>query len=99
MGEYVRAEAILRDVLRIQVATLREDSWWTGISKSVLGECLMHQRRYDEAESLLVEGYVTARDGKGPTGAALRRLAAFYEAVNDHGKAAEYHELLAAPAE
>ncbi len=78
----------------MRIASLGEESWQTGVSKSVLGECLMRQGRYDEAEALLVDGLETLQAANGPTEAALRRLVSLYETVGRVGDAATYREML-----
>jgi tetratricopeptide (TPR) repeat protein len=93
-GDYERAEPIIRDVVNRRIATLGEDSWWTGITKSLLGECLMRMGRNDEAEKELVDGYTTLREAGGPQEAALRRLVEFYETVEQPDRAAEYKDFL-----
>lgn len=93
-GDPERAEPIFREALQMRIRTVGENTWHTGVAKSVLGECLMAQGRLDEAEGYLVEGYQTLRDEQGPTEAALKRLVAFYRMRGDETSAETYGRLL-----
>ncbi|MGI8640222.1 MAG: tetratricopeptide repeat protein [Pyrinomonadaceae bacterium] len=57
------------------------------MANSALGECLTTQRRFDEAESLLLESYENLKNSQGAenprTKIALRRVSMLYE---DWGK-------------
>jgi tetratricopeptide (TPR) repeat protein len=93
-GSPDRAEPLFRDVLTIQRETMGADSWRTGMTESVLGECLWRQGRLDEAERHLLAGYATVRDASGPQPPTLRRLVAFYEDTGRPDDAARYAALL-----
>ncbi len=94
-GEPADGEPMLREALRIRQDALGDGAWRTGVSKSTLGECLMKQNRFDEAESLLVDGYTTRRDGSGPPRAAVSPRISFYEATNRLEEAVQHRILLA----
>jgi tetratricopeptide (TPR) repeat protein len=93
MGAPERAEPLLRRAVALRTEANGPDSWWTGMAQSALGECLMAQERYAEAESLLLRGYEIVRDGNGPVVPTLRRLAAFYDATDRPDEAARYRTL------
>jgi len=93
MGAPDRAEPLLRRVVALRTEANGPDSWWTGMAQSALGECLMAQERYAEAELLLLRGYEIVRDGNGPVVPTLRRLAAFYDATDRPDEAARYRAL------
>ena len=93
MGAPEQAEPLLRRAVALRTEANGPDSWWTGMAQSALGECLMAQERYAEAEPLLLRGYEIVRDGNGPVVPTLRRLAAFYDATDRPDEAARYRTL------
>lgn len=66
--------------------------------KGVLGECLIAQGRYNEAEPLLTESYTALNSSLGQSNSgtleAKRRLVSLYEAWNKPEQAAQYRALL-----
>lgn len=89
-GQPQQAAKPLREALRIRLETLGGEAWRTAVTRSTLGECLMLQGRYLEAEPLLVEGYRGLRAQDGPTRAALERLVTYYDRVGSPELASEY---------
>jgi tetratricopeptide (TPR) repeat protein len=83
------AEPILRECLAIREKK-EAKAWTTFNTQSMLGEALAGQKRYAEAEPLLVKGYdgLKAREktippqGRARIPEALDRLIAFYTAVD-----------------
>ena len=79
------------------------DDWQTFNTRSVLGGSLLGQKRYAEAEPLLLSGYDGMKqraasiptDGKVRLKEALQRLAQLYEATGQAEKAAEWKKKLA----
>jgi hypothetical protein len=73
----------LREALAIRRKVLPESHWLTANVESQLGECLIAQKRYAEAEPLLTEGYNRLKAGLGEkhprTIEARQRLAKLYE--------------------
>src|SRR5207249_1243687 len=53
---FLEAEPLLRECLLIR-AQAEPDSWGTFITKSLLGGALLGQKRYADAEPLLLAGY------------------------------------------
>jgi eukaryotic-like serine/threonine-protein kinase len=88
-GMWVRAESPLRECLAIQESR-QPDRWSTFNTRSVLGGAILGQKRYDEAEPLLRDGYegmVRRADkiplhDRGRVREALDRLIALAEATN-----------------
>jgi tetratricopeptide (TPR) repeat protein len=87
------AEPLAREALAI----FREkapDSWRAADAESVLGGCLAAQRRFEEAEPLLVGAYEALAkdpaDGKRRAGEAQARVSALYKAWGRPEQAAEY---------
>jgi serine/threonine-protein kinase len=93
------AEAALRDSLAVRTRSLPPAHWLIASSQSILGEHLLrHQRKYPEAEPLLLAGYEGLRDRLGPkdprTRAGLTRVVALYDAWGKRDKAQAYRDLL-----
>jgi serine/threonine protein kinase/tetratricopeptide (TPR) repeat protein len=88
-GMWAQAESSLRECLVIQEPK-KPDDWSTFNTRSMLGEALLGQKKYDEAEPLLRAGYegMMRRADKIPVrnrdrlSEALDRLIAFAEATN-----------------
>jgi tetratricopeptide (TPR) repeat protein len=91
------AEPILRDCLAIR-ETAEPDAWTTFYAKSMLGEALLGQEEFAEAEPLLVGGYEGLKEHedtippqvKVRLAEALRRLVDFYTATGQAEKAGEW---------
>lgn len=85
--QYLTAETLLRECLQIREATAA-DEWSTFNTQSQLGGALLGQKKYDEAESFVINGYhgMKAREQAIPAVAAIRipeaidRIIAFYMA-------------------
>jgi hypothetical protein len=96
-GKFSEAEAAARESLAIREKTRRDD-WVTFSTRSLLGGSLLGQKKYAEAEPLLVSGYegMNARIQKIPPAGkprldeAVRRLVQFYEETGRPDKAAEW---------
>jgi tetratricopeptide (TPR) repeat protein len=90
-------EKLLREALRLRVASLPKEHFWVAIAKGALGECLTTQKRFDEAEPLLNESYAALNTRLGQrdprTVEALRRLSSLYEAWGKPAQSAGYHAL------
>src|SRR5207253_1252375 len=82
-GQAKEGETILREALRIRLESLPKNHFWVALAQGALGECLVTQGRFSEAEPLLVDSYnnlaqkLGSRDPR--TRAALKRLIAFYD--------------------
>jgi non-specific serine/threonine protein kinase/serine/threonine-protein kinase len=95
------AELKLRASLTIR-QKIQPDEWTTFDTKSMLGEALLEQKKYDEAESLLLSGYegLKKREAdipvqkKSPITQALERLVRLYRAWNKEDKAAQWQKEL-----
>ncbi len=100
-----QAEVLLREVLGAREQTMPDD-WRTFDSRALLGQAVFAQKRYAEAEPLLVAGYagMKSREGKIPIPARKRltetgaRIVDLYEALGKPGKAEELRTKLAPPA-
>ncbi len=82
-GRSAEGEMVLREALRIRLKSLPKSHFWVALAQGALGECLATQRRFSEADPLLVDSYNNLAQslGKGDprTLAALKRLIAFYD--------------------
>jgi Tetratricopeptide repeat len=67
-------------------------------SEGALGECLTTQRRYAEAEPLLLRSYATMKGVQGERGPltleAVRRLATLYQSWGKSAEAGRYQATL-----
>ena len=92
-GRPAEAEPLLREALAIRSGKLGPANVRTAESQRELGTCLARLGKVDEAEQLLLESYGVfsgerhAGDEAAETG---RRLAAFYAARGDHGRARKF---------
>ena len=100
-GQPKEGESILREAVRIRTESLPKGHYWIGLANSALGECLTIEKRYQEAEPLLVESYESLTRSQGSnnprTKLALQRLVNLYEAWNKPDQAGSYRALLPAP--
>jgi serine/threonine protein kinase len=91
-------ERLLREALRLRTDSLPKDHFWVAIARSALGEGLALQRRYAEAEPLLLESYrslaVSQGEGNPRTRTALRRIVHFYEGSGRSDAALAYRSRL-----
>jgi tetratricopeptide (TPR) repeat protein len=100
-GDFATAERILREWLVIGQST-RPNAWTISYTQSVLGEALVGQQKYTEAEPLLLAGYEglkarekvsTLRAKKRLTG-ALHRIVKLYDAWGKPEQAAAWRQRL-----
>jgi tetratricopeptide (TPR) repeat protein len=99
--QYPAAETYLRECLTIREKTLPDD-WMLYDTKSMLGGALAGQKKFQEAEPLLVEGYsgIKERDAKIPPAAktrlneTIRRLVDLYAAWEKPAEAEKWREQL-----
>jgi serine/threonine protein kinase len=100
-SKFADAEPILREVVALR-ARARPDDWETFDARSMLGEALSGQKKYEEAEQLLVAGYEgLKRHAKSVPAAgswlfddALQRLVRHYEALGRKDEAAKWQKEL-----
>jgi tetratricopeptide (TPR) repeat protein len=97
----VEAELKLRACLSIR-QKMQPDDWTTFDAKSLLGEALLDQKKYTDAEPLLLSGYkgMKERESKIPSAdkvrltQALKRLVQLYEAWDKKDQAAKWRKEL-----
>jgi serine/threonine-protein kinase len=91
-------EKILREAVRIRTESLPAQHYWVAVANSSLGECLAIQKRYAEAEPLLLGSYEALRSSQGAanprTKSALQRLVALYESWGRSQTADEFRNRL-----
>lgn len=95
--KFAEAEPLARECLATREQQMPEDPW-TFNARSVLGDCLLGQKRYAEAEPLLLSGYegLQRREARIPWEGrcvlknALQRLVQLYEATHQPDKTAEW---------
>ncbi|MDQ6808335.1 MAG: serine/threonine-protein kinase [Verrucomicrobiota bacterium] len=91
-GRSKEGEMILREALDQRKGSLPKDHFWVALAESALGECLTTQKRFLEAEPLLLDSYETLAVRFGPEDnrvrGALKNLVGFYDASGRHDEAA-----------
>lgn len=94
------AEAVLREGLAIR-EKIAPDMWNTFNAKSMLGDALARQKKFAEAETLLLDGYagIKKREATIATefrglrlGDAIDRLIRFYEAIEKKDEVARWQK-------
>ncbi|MBV9008161.1 MAG: serine/threonine protein kinase [Verrucomicrobia bacterium] len=87
-GNVAEGEKLLRDALILRETTLPHEHFWVALAQGALGEFLTLQKRYGEAEPLLVASYEGLRHSQGAdnprTKLAEQRLVEF---SNETGRA------------
>jgi tetratricopeptide (TPR) repeat protein len=83
------AEPLLRQALDLRLASLPAHHWRVAEARGALGACLTAQRRYDHAESLLVESLADLH-GRTAAGSVAARLVRLYEAWGRPDEARAY---------
>jgi len=87
LGRSDEAEKVLREAVKLREANLPEKHFMTALSKGALGEFLVTQKRFAEAEPLLLGSYEALKSSQSADSprirAAAERLVALY---NDSGK-------------
>jgi serine/threonine-protein kinase len=100
-GQPKEGEKILREAVKIRTESLPKEHYWVALANSALGECLTIQKRYSEAEPLLLDSYQSLKKSQSAdsprTTIALQRLINLYEAWNKTDRATPYRALLPAP--
>lgn len=71
-NEAREAEALFRSALEKQRGRFPEHGWHIAITRSLLGEALLRQGRWDEAETQLAEASLRLPDLAGPAGRETR---------------------------
>jgi eukaryotic-like serine/threonine-protein kinase len=102
-GQLHDAEKLFRDCLSIREKE-QPDGWTTFNTKSQLGASLLGQKKYADAEPLLLQGYegMKQRADKIPAGGQIRiteaieRLVQLYEATGQEDQAAKWRKELVA---
>jgi eukaryotic-like serine/threonine-protein kinase len=99
--QHDEAEKILGECLAIREKK-EPDDWRTFNTRSMLGGALLGQKKYDDAEALLLQGYEgmkqreakIPKEGKVRLTEALERLLQLYDAWGKPEKAAEWRAKL-----
>ncbi len=83
LGRAVEGEKVLRDAVNLRTSSLPAEHFWVALANSALGECLTIEKRYAEAEPLLLASYERLRASQGEqnprTLLAQRRLNELYK--------------------
>lgn len=94
LGRAREAEPLLRESLELRQRALPPGHWLIAASEIALGACLVADRRFGEAEALLLRGYEGLRASRGDaherTIEARSRIIALYEAWGRPDRAAAF---------
>src|SRR5260370_8265097 len=97
-GKPAEAEGLLREAIKLREENLPAKHFMTALTKSALGECLIAQKHFAEAEPLLIESYSSLATSQGPrnprTLLAQNRLLELYQQWNNPDLAARYRPSL-----
>ena len=97
------AEPVIRECLEIRYRILDPDDWRLANLQNLLGACALAERRYDEAESLLVAAHEALRDHPDAPEArvteALERVVRLYTELGRTDDAERYRAMLPAAQE
>ncbi|HEU0209035.1 MAG TPA: tetratricopeptide repeat protein [Candidatus Udaeobacter sp.] len=100
-GKVQKAEEILRETTKMRDGNLPKEHFLSALAGGALGECLTSQKRFAEAEPILLESYRTLKKSQGSdnprTNIARQRLVALYEACGRPDDAERYRSELASP--
>jgi non-specific serine/threonine protein kinase/serine/threonine-protein kinase len=100
-GDAGRAESVFRESLAIHARALPRGHWQIAATQTMVARCLVEQRRFVEAERLMLEAYpiVEAQFGRGHrrVTAVVERAVALYEAWGKPDKAREWRAKLEGP--
>lgn len=64
-GQPREGEKILREAVRLRTKSLPKEHFWVAMANSALGENLIFQKRFPEAEQLLLESYQNLKNSQG----------------------------------
>jgi tetratricopeptide (TPR) repeat protein len=100
-GKFGEAESMYRECLVIREKSI-PDAWFTFYTRSLLGETLLGQKKFIEAEPLLLSGYEGMKkraekiqDRSKVLPEAVQRVIQLYEATGQSDKAADWKMKLA----
>jgi tetratricopeptide (TPR) repeat protein len=97
-GKSKEAETILREAVKLRTESLPTGHFWIAVANSALGECLTTEKRFAEAEPLLLESYTALNSRLGQrdprTKEALRRLLKLYDEWGKPAQATQYRALV-----
>jgi serine/threonine-protein kinase len=97
-GQSQEGEKILREAVKLRTGSLPKGHYWVALANSALGECLTIEKRYDEAEPLLLASYESLKSSQGAsnprTQIALQRIIALYEKWGRLDAASAYRDKL-----
>lgn len=97
-GHPKEGETILHEAVKLRSESLLEEHYWVALAKEALGEGLITQQRFGEAEPFLMESYktLTLRLGQRDprTKEAARQLVNLYELWHKPQEAEPYRQFL-----
>lgn len=96
LGRVADAEKVLREAVKLRMDLLPRGHFFTALAQSALGECLVRQGRFGEAESLLTHSFDDLLRSQGSdnprTSLAKNRVRDLYIAWNKPQEAARFRQ-------
>jgi len=96
LGRAAEAESVLREAVKLRLELLPRGHFFTALAQSALGEFLVSQHRFGEAESLLTQSYTDLLKSQGPdnprTTLARNRVQALYNDWKRPEEAAKFKQ-------
>ena len=97
-GQPKEGQKIPREAVRIRTDLLPKGHYWVALANSALGECWTIEKRYNEAEPLLLESYASLKSSQRAsnprTQIALQRIITLYEKWGRLDAASAYRDKL-----
>jgi tetratricopeptide (TPR) repeat protein len=98
LGKRADAESQLREAIRLRSENLPPDHFMTALTKGALGEVLLDEKKYAEAEPLLLHSYEGLKQSQAAnsprTRNSLLRLVTLYENWGRPDAANEYRKII-----
>ncbi len=101
LGRHEEALELIRENVRIHRETKPENFFGTGIMMGHMGQTLMHLKRFEEAETVLLEAHAVLSASLGPdagwTTGVAQMLVNLYQQMGNDERADEWRQRLAKP--
>jgi serine/threonine protein kinase/outer membrane protein assembly factor BamD (BamD/ComL family) len=98
-GRPAEAEKLLREAVQLRAQYSPNSHFLRAVAENELGQFLAGQKRFDEAEALMLSSYESLKNSQAPNSprvrTALERLVAFYTNWGKSAEANKYKALLA----
>jgi tetratricopeptide (TPR) repeat protein len=97
-GRLAEAEKLLREAVQLRAQYSPNGHFLRAVAENELGQFLAGQKRFDEAQALMLPSYESLKNSQAPDSprvrTALERLVSLYENWGRSGEASKYKALL-----